>query len=1697
MSRFIIKPLKWTWTNSVGTPYDPPVHSNVPRIMDPDLPRVGEIFIDKLGNVYTHIIDNGVHKYVCMGDDSDYDVLTENGEYLKARGTLESYDKILGRATDIKDITSLDELYVAILKTGNTGRVEYKDFNGVLRKSELRLNFAFNAGSNAERIFMCRTAAGMGFLVKYSDNTLELFVLKTDTPESEEDEDMFTRSEKFHVLGRKANSILQISEEGVFLVIDNGALSLINLHEDIKTKVSISGASLSGYSFEHSIPKAVQEFCPVINGIEGKSTTYHAFSGNNVATISYNGSYYSYTIATIPNLSRAHSLGINSLVSVTQDQAVSVDGKQVGINLGSSASTGFIDDIDYQAYKKNDEELRNSKAFAIRNFGNKWYLVSVHEHLDNTLFSKLFENAAYYSEADFSKIYYLGEGYVASIKSGSILLYNVAFVDDAMHMTAAEMSMSEAQITSNDKEIYTSVKPSETVIKNNNSNITETVSGAKASTNVQSNNEKVEISADTTQNSSGVNVESQTKSYVHISEKDSSTEKAGTKIDIDGSTAENHKVTVESKSVNAKTGSDKLEITKDQVRKTDSYDGINSQTVEEWSTQKITETSNVTSDIEQKSVISRENSVDSITETKELKRKSSSVTEVSGSGNNYTINESKDIVANTGNGITHTIDTKEHIHTSGANDNNGQIHEVKLVSNGASGAGYVTEGIKNTSSNSTITDTVDVDKASEVKTYGTYNNGDKLKTEEKLYKDDSAYRITDKKIIAGASANDTIEVSYDRGNEKETMKLSNKKAEEKLESNGSYIDRVVDKTDSSNEKVYETLCYDSSSSIEAKSTIDNGVRTNTISNVNGTSSANMSVAKNGDYSFKMDKATNNHSYIQSNGNNVSVDFQSASGGSATLRVAESNTDSDDHSIQLDASSSYSRIFAKSDVVSGSGNYQTSFEAKSDANNNTITQSVDDDGSIAQTVRTASKVQVSDLLEFSSNDYAQTTVQANSVNETLSSKNGADIAKLMAGEDVGEYYRDTKSALILKSTYQESNVEKVLRATMSTSSDYGTFEFTLDRNFSSIYDYGNTIKLTSSNIDTVYRIGYNDTMVQVIEGSVNSSGAMHGIAYDFYNSLYNNVDSKGARSEYKNTNGSITIKSTSSDSDNRNRGSISIASNYNSGYAYSSIDIDAHSYRDGDPFEAQASIILRRYEKQSSTNLKNDYTEIFADHIGIGDAFGPSTTSWSPTGSYIFNQRILTEFSNRTASDFTFAASELTPGKGMFWAITSGPYRNYYKIVIDAKDVDRNFIKIPGIETGTFEGSTREMRAGQKNGVFVGTRNYELYSGYGDPELYYDGHTIIGEEGLSCWANNRLKNGTAECEVAIQGGDGIWLTGGSGVGSARTKLTPGALAVYNKGTANSDRRATDCTGQGFSFKNNADKFEEVSRASWASIIAATNSGITGSKGANNKFVYVQSGQVLACTANIGDAGNGVYIDNGEIKALSAPIDEIEYTVGGGNSSNYPQITGEHSESASEMNLGRYVPVTISINGVPKYSFLAPMLNIETESLLNSHIENMRVKRLFNSTSNDSAGSVFSYYKYKVSSGNYYASSDIGDLSPLAIAQMIFSKSPSYYRIRVIGYGIEAKYRDILLIPTKIISTPNNTALRYEVESWTNGLGIMTYSASDNYLLNALSNMTLMTKNTRALFQTGSTFFQFNNKNFDRLVICGGGFDGLQS
>jgi len=506
MSRFIIKPLRWTWTQDVGTPYDAPVHAPVPRIADPDLPRVGEIFIDKVGNVYTHIIKNGTHRYVKIGSGEDYTIESEVGDLLKSRTSLRELKE--AGITGAVDVTSLDRQYVAALK--NNGDVVYTNFSNVFTKEgEIGWRIGFSTTTTANRVFMCRTAEGVGFLVRYNDKSLKLFTINLDAEQSSDRPDFI---ENTNVTLPSADSLLQISEEGVFLVISGNDLKLLNLGKSFDRDVTSSIASgFSGFTFQNAISKAVQRYCYNVNNSPSisKKTAYYAYRQNggsiSVRKISTGNDGYSIYDFSISSSDAAEffAIGCNSYINrktiatIYEDGGICVNRKAIGADDESGNPFVVIDDTDYQATRKFSDELFENVSFSII-VGSTLTLVTVHDISNVTEVSKLRRDSIIPAHVpDSSKIYYLGMGYFASTNSGTIYFYNLPFIEDSADATSGNFSSSKIEVTGNDSALFTEITPTHDYKKNYDRQILEEVNSSEAKINIKkTDNNSIELKSE-------------------------------------------------------------------------------------------------------------------------------------------------------------------------------------------------------------------------------------------------------------------------------------------------------------------------------------------------------------------------------------------------------------------------------------------------------------------------------------------------------------------------------------------------------------------------------------------------------------------------------------------------------------------------------------------------------------------------------------------------------------------------------------------------------------------------------------------------------------------------------------------------------------------------------------------------------------------------------------------------------------------------------------------------------------------------------------------------------------------------------------------------------------------------------------------------------------------------------------------------
>ena len=467
MSRFILKPLKWIWTDEVGTPYDPPVNGNTARILDPALPRVGEIFMDKQGVLYTHVIKDGNHEYVkCSGSGNGASL---DGEILKARTPLSSNGQIKSDST-IVDVTSLDNVYVAaLISESGTKKVLLGDFNDVLNNRSDVFIEACTVESDATRVFITRSAFGIVILVFGATSGLKLYALNTAAGATGE---RYIEKSIDLPSGVTFTSILQISEEGHFLAacgLTSPYVFLVDLSnpDNIFTETRVNG----NVTFAKTISKVKQSFCPVVN--ENAKVIYYAKDANgSLLKIVYSNGIFVTQISQVASnidFDDGFEVGTKFFVHKTANNVALFDG-----NTNESKALGFnvdlgtvIDDIDYQASNKRDGEIDNNASFtAIRSIdtaNTDCVFASFFSDLSNAPGNEdknaYIEHVA--SLTGLTKdIIYLGHGFVASVNGAKAYSFNIGFIEAFKHIEAAEVSSRFTSVVSTDKARKTVMNPS-------------------------------------------------------------------------------------------------------------------------------------------------------------------------------------------------------------------------------------------------------------------------------------------------------------------------------------------------------------------------------------------------------------------------------------------------------------------------------------------------------------------------------------------------------------------------------------------------------------------------------------------------------------------------------------------------------------------------------------------------------------------------------------------------------------------------------------------------------------------------------------------------------------------------------------------------------------------------------------------------------------------------------------------------------------------------------------------------------------------------------------------------------------------------------------------------------------------------------------------------------------------------------------
>ena len=462
MSRFILKPLKWIWSVEVGTPYDPPVNGNTARILDPALPRVGEIFMDKQGVLYTHVIKDGNHEYVkCSGSGNS---ASSDGEVLKARTPLNRNGQIKSDST-IVDVTSLDNVYVAALISGSgTKKVLLGDFNDVLNNRSDAFIEACTVESDATRVFITRSAFGIVILVFGATSGLKLYALNSAAGATGE---RYIEKSIDLPSGVTFTSILQISEEGHFLAacgLTSPYVFLVDLSnpDNIFTETRITG----NVTFAKTISKVKQSFCPFVK--ENEKVLYYAKNSNgSLLKIVYsNGTLVSQVVSDI-DFDDGFEVGTKFFVHKTASNEALFDGN-TSVALGFNIDLGtVIDDIDYQASNKRDGEIENNASFtAIRSIGTAntdCVFASFFNDLSNAPGNE--DKNAYVEHVTSltgltKDIIYLGHGFIASVNDAKAYSFNIGFIEAFKHIEAAEVSSRFTSVVSTDKARKTVMNPS-------------------------------------------------------------------------------------------------------------------------------------------------------------------------------------------------------------------------------------------------------------------------------------------------------------------------------------------------------------------------------------------------------------------------------------------------------------------------------------------------------------------------------------------------------------------------------------------------------------------------------------------------------------------------------------------------------------------------------------------------------------------------------------------------------------------------------------------------------------------------------------------------------------------------------------------------------------------------------------------------------------------------------------------------------------------------------------------------------------------------------------------------------------------------------------------------------------------------------------------------------------------------------------
>jgi len=483
MSRFIVKPLRWTWTEEVGTPYDAPVHQSTERILDPKLPRVGEIFIDKNGLVYTHVIKNGVHEYVRVGD-GDVNGLDESS-IIKARKPLEALDHFGGTGITIVDATSLEDVYMVYTDGEN---VLKKDFSAMLERegaidaSEFEVMFS---DSNITRVFVSRTTSGIAFLTLHSNHRVKLWVLNTAVGGGAQ---RYIKKDT-SVDDLEVTGIQQISEEGVFLVSNSSGTYLLNLfnpstENDIKVTISTS-SDFRNLTFKHSISKVKQKLCPLVNRTSDSSKVVYFASGSSntkVVSIKYDRTTKQFTIAnylsgvSFGNCNEIGSkfilereVGANNPVFQLRDAELNTS---ASTGVPSDAANGFIvvDDMDFQYSGKLYHELDENASFTIvvkNGTHPDAYFVSVYgDHI-----GRIKETIAGCLSNGTADVIYFGRGYIGFINSEVAYVYNIGFITSQRHIEADTFSGSKAVIVNGDYDRENTHEANREIMKNRSASI--------------------------------------------------------------------------------------------------------------------------------------------------------------------------------------------------------------------------------------------------------------------------------------------------------------------------------------------------------------------------------------------------------------------------------------------------------------------------------------------------------------------------------------------------------------------------------------------------------------------------------------------------------------------------------------------------------------------------------------------------------------------------------------------------------------------------------------------------------------------------------------------------------------------------------------------------------------------------------------------------------------------------------------------------------------------------------------------------------------------------------------------------------------------------------------------------------------------------------------------------------------------------